>query len=260
MPTIDAQSVARPQLTDIITDELIRQITQNGLGPGDRLPSEAELVEQFDVSRTVIRESLRQLSALGIVSLRQGRPTTVSAPRTGPLQSYFSFAVSVRSAGLWEGFELRRSLETEAAALAADRATDGVLDELERVVESMHTSVRVEDQWVKDDLRFHMLIAKGSRNQLMVNVIEAISDVIQVGVRTLYERKNLLNVDATVRRHADLYEAIRSHDQARARRAMTIHFEAIEAKAFPGEQRPIGSDKQLNRHGTSQDDSPQPAT
>lgn len=240
MTLIDAQSVARPQLTEIITDELIRQITENGLGPGDRLPSEAELVEQFDVSRTVIRESLRQLSALGIVSLRQGRPTTVSAPRADPLQNYFSFAVSARSAGLWEGFELRRSLETEAAALAAARATDDVLDELGRVVESMRSSVRVQDQWVKDDLRFHVLIAKGSGNDLMGHVIEAISDVIQVGVRTLYERKDLLNVDETYRRHADLYEAIRSRDSGRARRAMVIHFEAIEAKAFPGEQRGIG--------------------
>lgn len=232
MTLISTQNVSRRQLTELIVEQLMEQITSNSLKAGHKLPSEAELIERFGVSRTVIREALRELNALGIVTLKQGRSTTVSAPTAVPLQNYFRFAVNGRSAGLWEGFELRRSLEIEAAGLAAERAPKDVLNELDTVVESMQKSVKVADSWVEDDLRFHVLIAKGTGNQLMINLIEALSDVIQVGVRTLYEQSNLLKVEETYRRHADLYRAIQSRDPRVARAAMMKHFQAIEAKVF----------------------------
>lgn len=232
MSPINAHSVTRPQLTELIVKELMEQITTSGLEAGQKLPSEAELIERFGVSRTVVREALRELNALGIVTLRQGRPTTVSAPTVGPLESYFRFAVNGRSAGLWEGFELRRSLEVEVAGLAAERAPTEILDELSAVVDRMPESVRDSERWVIDDLLFHVLIAKCTGNQLMINLVQALSDVIQVGVRTLYEQRDLLKVDETYLRHRCVYEAIVDRAPSEARAAMIDHFKAIEEKVF----------------------------
>lgn len=232
MTVAGSASTTRPQLTKVIVGELMNLITDEGLEAGDRLPTEAALIERFGVSRTVIREGLRELSALGIVSLQQGKPTTVRAPAAAPLQAYFKFAVNGRAAGLWEGFELRRSLEVEAAGLAAERAPSDLLNELERIVALMKETVHDTDRWVHDDLRFHVLIARGTGNKLTENLVEALSDVIQVGVRTLYEQAELLNVEQTYQRHARIFEAIRSRDEGAARAAMRDHFRAIEEKVF----------------------------
>ena len=82
-----------------------------------------------------------------------------------------------------------------------------------------------------------MLIAKGTGNRLMVNLVEALSDVIQTGVRAFYEQTDLLNVEETYQRHADLYEAVCSRDADVARAAMREHFRSIEVKVFMMERR-----------------------
>ena len=237
MAAVNTQSRSRRQLTETVIEQLMEQISSNGLQAGQKLPTEAELIEQFGVSRTVVREALRELNALDIVSLKQGKVTTVSAPTAAPLQNYFKFAVNGRAAGLREGFEIRRALEVEVAGLAAERASDNLLQELDNVTKRMRKSVKIEDQWVRDDLHFHVLIARCAGNQLMLNLVEALSDVIQLGVRTLYEQSDLLDTEETYRRHATLSRAIRSRDSETARAAMIEHFRATEAKVFTMEGR-----------------------
>ena len=110
--------------------------------------------------------------------------------------------------------------------LAAERANEAQIAELEEAVAKMRVSLGTEEPWVDADVGFHIALAKGAGNSLMVYLVEALGDVFRDTISTLHRSRGPQGVENTLARHERLFEAIRTHDVQAARDAMNTHFDA----------------------------------
>ncbi|WP_459104394.1 FadR/GntR family transcriptional regulator [Devosia sp. A369] len=215
----------RVPLTDIVLDKLVSLLLAGHLKTGDTLPSESELARSFNVSKPIVRLALRQLAAMGVLDIRQGKPSVVRELDARPLELYLQLAVSSLDGGLQDAVELRRALETRAAALAAERRSDDDVKRLWAVLETM-SSVRMEHEaWILADIEFHSIVAQASGNSLIRFLNQALHSTMRYVIGTLHARKDMRNADETVARHREIADAIERRDVAGAQRAMSDHFD-----------------------------------
>ena len=215
----------RVPLTDIVLDKLVSLLLSGKLKAGDTLPSESDLARNFNVSKPVVRLALRQLAAMGVVDIRQGKPSVVRELDARPLELYLQLAVSSLDGGLEDAVELRRALETRAAALAAERRSDEDVAQLKVLLETM-SHVRMEhDAWIVADIEFHTIIAKASGNSLIRFLNQALHSTMRYVIGTLHARKDMRNADETVARHREIVDAIERRDVLAAQRTMSEHFD-----------------------------------
>ena len=210
------------RLSDRLADALLEHILATDLQPGDRLPTEAELGRQFEVSRTVVREAVRSLAARGVVDVRPGAGLTVS--RVDPSMASELLRLVVRgSTGLTYDrvHEVRRTLEVELARLAAERATDEEIASLERIHAAQVAAYDDIPLAARIDVTFHRTIAAMTRNELFVIMLDSLSDVmLQVRLQAMPTPGDQ---EDGLREHEAIIEAIKGREPAAARRAMSDH-------------------------------------
>lgn len=222
------KSLYRQSLTDSVRQQLTHLIHNQTWKPGDQLPSEGDLAQRFGVSKPVVREALRGLAAMRVVEIQHGKLPTVCAPCAEPLEDFFRFAINSRGGNLREAIELRRALETYMIKLAAARITEEEIRELEECVGELRLNTEAIDPWVNADLKFHRLIAKSTKNGLMLHLTEALGELVRETIRAMHSQRKLRDSQATLRRHVQIFEALKARDPQRAMQAMTEHFDATE--------------------------------
>jgi GntR family transcriptional repressor for pyruvate dehydrogenase complex len=216
-------------------DALIARITQaihdGRLKPGDALPSESRIAASFGVSKPIAREAIRQLAAMGVVHIQQGKVTRVQALNAAPLDRFFRFAVSGSKTGLIEAVELRRILEPPIAAHSAERRSDADLERLREILQRMEAALGDVPLWIEADLDFHEAIAASAGNRLLDFQIRGLRPVIRQVMEIFNSREARTQADwrQTYERHVRVVEAIAIGDTAAAQAAMNKHFEAAEA-------------------------------
>lgn len=217
----------RPRgLVGEIVESLAASIRDGQLQPGAKLPTEAEIMARFDVSRTVVRESLSRLQASGLVETRHGIGTFVLPPQeTGNFKIMAEDFATV--ADVISVLELRISLETEAAGLAAQRRTPENLLAMENALRAFHDSISQDSDAVPPDFQFHMEIARSTGNRHFADLMTYLGTMIipRTRVNTAHSapegRLNYLQrVNAE---HESIYNAIRNQDTEAARAAMRTH-------------------------------------
>ena len=206
-----------------IVTELGEIIVSGGLKPGDRLPGDQDLIEQFQASRTAIREAMKVLSAKGLIEARQRAGTRVR-PRAdwdlldADVLSWHS-PESINESLLKDLEELRELIEPEAASLAALRATDDDIQALERAVERMQENAANRPAFSEADVAFHLAVLEASHNQLIRRLTGITETVLKLLFRLQSEAANVVpqaNIDA----HRDICVHIRNGDRRSAERAM----------------------------------------
>ena len=221
-----ARTPDRMRLTDTVTGYVVDRVADRSLRPGDTLPGEAEFARQLNVSKPVVREALGRLSAMGLVQIQQGKPTTIQALSSGPFQGLLRMTVQAHDHGLREALELRRALETEVAGLAAERATPAHLAAIDTALAAMEANMADLDRWLDADFSFHMALVQASENRLLELLIEALADVIRFTLRLVGLQTDIRDPVASLARHRAIADAVRAGDVAGARQAMEAHFEA----------------------------------
>jgi GntR family transcriptional repressor for pyruvate dehydrogenase complex len=181
--------IERRKLYEQIAEQLLGQIGSRRLKSGDVLPPERELTESFGVGRSSIREALRMLESQGVIRSVNGGAFVV-ADAANPLNSSFRllFALDER-AGMRDLFELRRILECEAAALAAERRTDDHLVEMDAAVAEMDASLVASGRgegFIEADLRFHLAVAEATANRLVLHSMQAVREAVRRALMTVY--------------------------------------------------------------------------
>ena len=164
-----------------ILDQLEQAILDGHISAGDRLPPERQLAEQFNASRTSVREAVRVLEALGVAKVRAGAENgavLVEEPG-GALRLLLRFQLALRHISIESVIEFRTALEPWAASAASARATTEELDRIRSVLAEMNADVGPE-HFHQLDSEFHLEIARAAQNELMVLVLE--------GARTSIER------------------------------------------------------------------------
>ena len=202
---------------------LSREIDAGQVNPGSRLPTEAELAERFGVSRNVVREAIAQLRADGIVEARQGVGAFVLAPEQRMAIRIDGNALK-DAENMQQLFELRRLLESEAAALAASRRSQEHLDTIKAALDRMGGEERWEEGSIEADLAFHREIARSTGNSYIHTFISFVCEQIR---RSIYYARmtNPLHdlVEVNVGEHVRIYEALVAGDPVAAGNAMAAH-------------------------------------
>src|SRR5690554_2390554 len=133
--------IVRGTLAEQVTERLLEYIEAQKLTPGCLLPSETSLAASFGVSRPVIREALKNLEGKGIVEIVNGKGAYIRPIDPNPLRLFFQRAVQMERGTILELMEVRKGLEVQAAALAAQRRNEQDLQSIGKVVEGMRQNM-----------------------------------------------------------------------------------------------------------------------
>lgn len=221
---------ARASLPAQIASQLLAQLTQHQAKPGDLLPAESKLAQQFGVSRPIMRETLKQLAGQGFVEVVNGRGTLVRTLDASQLRAYFTHAVSIQRVPFRELMEARRPLEVQSARLAAQRRTPEHLDDMRGIIQRMSRNIANADAYVDLDRELHALIADASGNTVIADLITSIRGALnEVTHNTLYRRRNRQQLERVHLLHESIVNEIGYGNAEAAGRAMDIHFgEALQ--------------------------------
>lgn len=228
----------RNSLSQQVIETVGERIRSGHYGPGEKLPTEHELIEEFGVSRTVIREAIANLKAGGLVTPRQGVGVFVSeTPFSQP------FVLEAGSGGaLAEAvavLELRIALEVEAAGLAAARRDAEVLGAMRRALDAMDLAIAAGGEAIVPDLAFHRAIASGTGNYHFVNLFNYLGEYLvprsRLNTSALAQESRGDYLRHINDEHLRVYEAIEAGDSEAARGAMRLHLVGSKQRLGQGE-------------------------
>jgi len=208
-------------LVERVTAQLREKIIDGHFEVNSFLPAEAILAERLHVSRTVVREAMRILSAQGLVELSQGRRAMVKPPDPEASIETLSALLQRSDASHRDLIKVRRMLESEIAALAAEHASDEDLRGLEEASDAMK-STRNQEQSVEADLAFHMRLAESSGSPIMTLIMHSLRNLL---IESMRRTVGLCSPAV----HEPIIDALRGRDPQKAREAILAHLEEKES-------------------------------
>lgn len=213
-------------LSDRLAARLSAQIESGQLQPGDRLPTEAQLALQHGVSRSVVREAVHRIKSRGLLLSRQGSGVFVAA-RALHKALEFDPAVLGSVSNLLQVLEVRRVMEGEIAALAAERATRVQITALRRALQAIDAASARGEDGVTEDLSFHLAIAEASGNPQFSQLLGFLGQYLREGMRITRanEARRADFMEAVRHEHHAVVDAIAARDAAAARRAANLHMD-----------------------------------
>ena len=222
-------SVATPRrarnLAESVFDYVIEQIESAALKPGDKLPTEAKLMTTLGVSRTVVREGISRLQANEVIETRHGIGSFVLEPRREKLGIDMVPATTLRD--VLSVLELRISLETECAGLAAQRAQPEDLVRMRAALDALNESAAHASDAVGADFQVHMAIALSTGNRYFTDIMNHLGTSIiprtRLNAARLAHDDQQHYMNRLSREHEEIYDAIARQDSDAARAAMRLH-------------------------------------
>jgi GntR family transcriptional repressor for pyruvate dehydrogenase complex len=223
--TLDEPRKSRSLGLDLV-DKLTADVRLGRLVAGDKLPSEAEIMKHFGVSRTVVREALSKLQAAQLVETRHGIGTFVLPQNSAP-----TFQISPHQLGTLHEvialLEFRISIETEASALASQRRNAENLEEMQDAMDAFSNAIEAGRDAVQADFRFHQAIARATHNKHFQDLMHSLgTGAIPRGrlQSTLpADDKRLVYLRRVHQEHESIFNAIAAQDPEAARAAMRTH-------------------------------------
>lgn len=216
------------RIADQVFDQLHDLILRGQFKPGQKIMTERELSEAFQVSRTSVRDAINKLVVMGMLEQRQGQGTFVSPPG-GKAHSYMAKVMASQNATLQDLLEVRMGLECNAAALAAQRAKAADIEFLEKSLAEIEDEVQAGNLGSEADIQFHMAIAYATHNPLQVFMMKQFHDFLSYGIKenlfTLYRESR--QVETIQQQHIAIMNAIKAHDPMHAYMATKRHIEYV---------------------------------
>lgn len=212
----------RTNVSDMAVSSLLDMIRRRVLRPGDRLPSQRDLMGRMGVSQTAVREALRSLTSIGVIEVHPGKGAFVRSVAPEMLVHPESIYFLLQRETMLHALEVRRILEVEAIALATERATEEDLDDLREALEKIASGLDSGDRPFQHSPYFHLAIAKAAHNEVLTNMVQSF-------VRLLVEGASVFGAHAPgaieneYQSHALLLESIAARDPEASREAMRHH-------------------------------------
>jgi len=226
-----AESSAAPMparnrnLAEQAVNYINEQIASRMLKPGDKLPTESSLMSALGVSRTVVREAISRLQAMAVIETRHGIGSFVLEPRREPLDLEVVPASTLND--LLCVLELRISLETECAGLAAQRASERDLANIRTALDAISAATRAGGDSANADLQFHVSVARATGNRYFVDILTQMGAALiprhRIDSAGIAHRDPKAYAELVTREHESIFEAIARHDSESARAAMRMH-------------------------------------
>lgn len=220
--------IKQTSISKKVIAQIKEMVSEGSLQKGDKLPSERKMAEKLQVSRTSVREALKELEIMGLIESRQGEGNFIKSNFEDILLDPFSTIFLIKESNAQEILELRHVIEKGSVALAAERIVDEELEEIEKILDTAKTS-NSEDELVKLDVMFHYKIAQSSKNFLLQSILNAVSSLIEASIKDT--RKNILikekHKEIIKQQHNNIYEALKNKDIKTAEKAMSDHLEFV---------------------------------
>ena len=221
----DFEVIRRNKVYEEVAKQIERLILKK-LKPGDKLPSERELAEMLQVSRSSIRDAIRGLELMGLVEPRQGAGTIVRELSAESVVNPFANSLKHQRDQVSELLDFRKMLEPPLAARAATHATDDEIAEMEEILQRQETKMALGEAAVAEDTEFHYSIALASGNTVVLKVLDVVMDLLRE------TRERSLQVEGRAQRslagHRRILAAIKRRDAESAKAAMRRHVEDVE--------------------------------
>src|SRR5262247_2475544 len=219
---IQSAPTGKEDVTATLIGVFKRLISEGSLAPGHRLPAERELAEMFGVSRSSLRQALKVLQIMGVISQRVGDGTYLNSGAPSILSEPMEFLILLDGISFHELMEARLIVEPELAARAAARATPEEVAELRQVLSEMEESKRDHAAFTEYDLLFHQTIFRIAGNRVCSLMFTVIHQSLE---RLIHLTSQLVEPEHTLQLHRRIFVAIRRKDADEARRRMTEHLE-----------------------------------
>ncbi len=218
--------------TSRLYEQIVRQIEESivkgALKPGDQLPAERDLAQRFGVSRTAVREAVKALREKGLVEAYSGRGTFITDSTRQAVRQSLDLATKIgQPEGSTQLAEVRAILEPEIAGLAAIRIQESELATMREAVAVMDRAGQDPDAYIEADLDFHLALAEGAGNPIILSLIDSIVGVLRD------QRLRIFRVPGGPQRgqvhHKRILAAVERRDAEKAREAMRAHLEQVRA-------------------------------
>lgn len=216
----------RPQKTAIlVAQKIVSDINQRGNAAGDRLPPERQMLEEYNIGRGTLRESLRFLELQGVISLKPGPGggPIVKKPDASSVATALTLFLQFENAPFRTIAEARTGLEPMMARLAATRMTRDQRKDLDSSVDIMQERIGEQDAFLEQNKRFHDVIARGSGNAIFACMIDALLGILDgsaIGIDYPERRRR-----AVLTAHANIRDAIQRQDPDLAAETMARHID-----------------------------------
>ncbi len=232
MTALEYKKIKPRKIYEQVAEELLLNIKNGDLKPGDKLDSVWQLAENFQVGRSAIREALSALRAMGLIEMRQGEGTFVREFDPSMISLPITTAVLMKKEDIENLLEVRKVLEVGASGAAASKRTEEDLTNMKNILEKMLNSVGDEELGEKADFQFHLAVAKASQNPLLVGLMNNVGEMMLQSMRET-RRVWLYSKETTSQRlydeHMQIYKAIEAMDVRRAQDLMISHLMSVEA-------------------------------
>jgi GntR family transcriptional regulator, transcriptional repressor for pyruvate dehydrogenase complex len=225
------------QLAMHVVNHIRLKMEDGTLQPGDKIPPEREFARMLKISRASLRTGIGYLAAMGVMKVRHGVGTFVAEGPAEIGKSSLGLLGALHGFQSWQMFEARMLLESNLAALAAERGKDEHFAALAEEVAEMYATIDDPEEYLIHDVRFHRTISQASGNPILAALMETITAALYDERRKTVERSQDLKESAET--HREIYRAIRARDAAEARRVMERHLhlaksaQEVEASAHP---------------------------
>jgi GntR family transcriptional repressor for pyruvate dehydrogenase complex len=215
------EPIDRQTATEAVAEQLLTLINDGVLQPGSRLPPERELAQQFQVSRTTVREALKLLTLSGLLEARRGSGTFVREDYVSFVANQLHWPMLLSGLNTQNIFEVREALELQAARLAARTATEQELEKITVFRKLVAIQDRDIERETEIDLAFHEAVAAASHNPLLLRLMLSLHDLLKDYIRSTIEATP--DLATTHRGHQAIYDAIVAGDSEAAAQAMSAH-------------------------------------
>jgi GntR family transcriptional repressor for pyruvate dehydrogenase complex len=228
------ESLNHMKLYEQVVGRIEKLVIDGHLKPGDRLPAERELSDQFGVSRTVIREAVKALQEKGLVEIRPGVGTFVHDGMSEIMRQSLGRMVMIdQRRGLENLTQVREIFEPEIAALAAENATPVDIQAMQKAIAVMDASKRDVDAFITADHEFHQALANATQNKLIVGLIGSIVDLLAEQRRHIFFA-GTGGADRGQEHHKRILQAVIIHDRRAARKSMIEHLQQVRSDTALG--------------------------
>ncbi|CAI3248780.1 putative transcriptional regulator, GntR family [Clostridium neonatale] len=207
---------------EVIMEEIKDIVKKGELKSGEKLPSERELADKLEVSRTSVREALKALTMLGLIESKHGEGNFIKSNFENSLLEPLSIVFLLIGSKNEDIIELRRIIEPEAAGLAAKNITESELRDLKEIMKELNNSLDAEI-CAQLDKKFHYKIAQASGNHLISTIMFSISSLIEKYIDS--SRIHNINKKVIKLQHEEIYKALESRDSKKASEYVKKHLE-----------------------------------
>jgi GntR family transcriptional regulator, transcriptional repressor for pyruvate dehydrogenase complex len=221
--------ISNQKTYEYVMQQIQRMILSGQLEKGDKLPSERELAEKMQISRTSVREGLRVLETMGVIESKHGEGNYICSNTASSIMDSFSMMFVLNNGKSMDILELRKYAELTTVDLAAQRGTEDDFHELEEILTKLRESDSESEQ-ISIDKQLHYKIASMSGNYLIQNMYITSANLFEKFIEDT--RKNILtyteNSYVLLKQHESIVNAIIEQDSVKAVEAMRKHLDFIE--------------------------------